>query len=55
MLKRLLRSTIQSKDMEDEEWFVGEVRTGLQEVEQGKVATDKEVKEAFGKWGVDAR
>jgi predicted transcriptional regulator len=41
--------------IEYEEWFVREVKAGLQEVEQGKVATDKEVSEAFGKWGVDAR
>ncbi len=41
--------------IEYEEWFVREVKAGLQEVEQGKVATDTEVKDAFGKWGVDAR
>ncbi len=41
--------------VEYEEWFVREVKSGLQEVEQGKIATDREVTEAFGKWGVDAR
>ena len=41
--------------VEYEEWFVLEVKDGLQEVEQGKVATDIEVTEAFSKWGVDAR
>ena len=41
--------------VEYEEWFVQEVQTGLQEVEEGKVATDNEVTKAFGKWGVDAR
>ena len=40
--------------VEYEEWFVQAVKDGLQEVEQGKIATDKEVTEAFGKWGVDA-
>jgi RHH-type rel operon transcriptional repressor/antitoxin RelB len=41
--------------VEYEEWFVQEVKNGLREVEQGKIATDKEVTEAFNKWGVDAR
>jgi len=41
--------------VEYEEWFVQEVKDGLQEVEQGKVATDIEVTEAFEKWGLDAR
>jgi predicted transcriptional regulator len=41
--------------IEYEEWFVREVKAGLQKVEQGKVATDKEVSEVFLKWGVDAR
>lgn len=40
--------------IEYEEWFVREVKAGLQEVEQGKIATDKEVTDAFRKWGVNA-
>jgi RHH-type rel operon transcriptional repressor/antitoxin RelB len=37
-----------------EEWFVQEVKDGLKEVEQGKMATDDEVAAKFRKWGVDA-
>ncbi len=37
-----------------EEWFVQEVKDGLKEVEQGKIATDNEVAAGFRKWGVDA-
>ncbi len=37
-----------------EEWFVQEVKDGLKEVEQGKIATDDEVTAKFRKWGVDA-
>ena len=41
--------------IEYEEWFVKEVNAGIKEVEQNKIAADKEVKEVFGKWGVNAR
>ncbi len=41
--------------IEYEEWFVQEVQAGLKEVDDGKVASDDEVTNAFGKWGVDAR
>lgn len=41
--------------IEYEEWFVKEVKDGLKEVENGKIATDNEVNAAFQKWGVDAR
>lgn len=37
-----------------EEWYIQEVNSGLAEVDQGEVATDKEVVDAFKKWGVDA-
>jgi len=37
-----------------EEWFKLEVKEGLAEVEQGDVAHEEEVKNAFRKWGVDA-
>ena len=37
-----------------EEWFVQEVKKGLDEVERGEIATDDEVAARFRKWGVDA-
>ncbi|WP_300463437.1 CopG family ribbon-helix-helix protein [Desulfobacula sp.] len=37
-----------------EEWFVQEVKDGLEEIEQGKIATDDEVAARFEKWGVEA-
>lgn len=37
-----------------EEWFVQEVRDGLKEMEQGRIATDDDVIAGFDKWGVDA-
>ena len=43
------------KFVDYEEWFVQEIQAGLKEVEQGRIATDKEVAQAFGKWGIDAR
>lgn len=41
--------------VEYEEWFVREVKAGIRDVADGEVATDQEVREAFAKWGVDAR
>ena len=43
------------KFLEYEEWFVQEVKDGLEEVERGEVATDEEVAERFAKWGVNDR
>ncbi len=37
-----------------EEWFVKEVKDGLEEVERGEIATHDKVAESFRKWGVDA-
>lgn len=37
-----------------EEWFVQEVKDGLDEVARGDIATDKEVAARFRKWAVDA-
>ncbi|NOY01093.1 MAG: ribbon-helix-helix protein, CopG family [Verrucomicrobia bacterium] len=37
-----------------EEWFVQEVRDGVKEMDQGKIATDDDVIAEFDKWGVDA-
>ena len=36
-----------------EEWFVQEVKDGLNEVERGDIATDEEVIARFRKWGVN--
>ena len=36
-----------------EEWFVQEVKDGLDEVERGDIATDEEVIARFRKWGVN--
>lgn len=41
--------------LEYEEWFVQEVKAGLDEVQQGDIATEAEVTARFHKWGVDAR
>ena len=38
--------------LEYEEWFVQQVQQGLDEADQGKFATDREVKKRFSKWGV---
>lgn len=40
--------------LEYEEWFVQEVKDGLDEVARGDIATDEEVAAKFRKWGVDA-
>jgi len=37
-----------------EEWYVQEVKAGLDEVERGDIASDEEVAARFRKWGVDA-
>ncbi len=37
-----------------EEWFVEQVKTGLREVEEGKVASRDKVIARFKKWGADA-
>ncbi len=39
--------------LEYEEWFVQEVKSGLEEVERGEVATHDELVERFRKWSVD--
>ena len=38
--------------LEYEEWFVQQVQQGLDEANQGKFASDQEVKKRFAKWGV---
>ena len=37
-----------------EEWFIQEVREGLNEAVNDKTATSEEVVKGFAKWGVDA-
>jgi predicted transcriptional regulator len=40
--------------LEYEEWFVQEVKDGLEEVEKGEIATHEEVMAKFRKWGANA-
>lgn len=40
--------------LEYEEWFVKEVKDGLEEVERGEITTHEEVVDRFRKWGADA-
>lgn len=40
--------------LEYEEWFIQEVKSGLNEVEQGDIASDDSVAASFRKWGGDA-
>lgn len=42
------------KFLDYEEWFVQEVKNGIEEIERGEIATDNEVAASFNKWGVDA-
>jgi len=37
-----------------EEWFAVQVKQGLDDVEQGRIASRKEVQEVFARFGVDA-
>ena len=37
-----------------EEWFVQEVKAGINEAATDGIATPEKVKECFGRWGVDA-
>ncbi|MFO7883821.1 MAG: ribbon-helix-helix protein, CopG family [Desulfobacteraceae bacterium] len=36
-----------------EEWYIQEVRKGIDEVSRGEIATSKEVKNRFQKYGVN--
>lgn len=36
-----------------EEWYIQEVRKGIDEVSRGEIATSKEVKNQFQKYGVN--
>ena len=40
--------------LEYEEWFVKEVKDGLEEAGRGETATHEEVIDRFRKWGADA-
>ncbi|MEA2102687.1 MAG: CopG family ribbon-helix-helix protein [Thermodesulfobacteriota bacterium] len=37
-----------------EEWFIKEVKDGLEQVERGEIATHDKVAASFRKWGVNA-
>jgi predicted transcriptional regulator len=37
-----------------EEWYIQEVKDGLEEVDRGDIATEKDVVSSFKKWGVNA-
>lgn len=36
------------------EWQIAEIKTALNEADDGDFASDQEVKSTFNKWGVDA-
>lgn len=40
--------------IEYEEWFVQEVKDGMNEVARGDIAAHEEVIDKFKKWGIDA-
>ena len=57
MLSRSRSSVINQaieRFLDYEECFVQEAKDGLNEIEQGDIATDDEVAARFRKWGVDA-
>ena len=37
-----------------EEWFIREVRAGVNEVTSGEIASHEEVAQRFARWGVNA-
>lgn len=37
-----------------EEWYVQEIKDGLDEVERGEIATEEKVASTFKKWNVNA-
>lgn len=41
--------------VENNEWQIGEIRTGLQEADAGEFASDKDVAGLARKWKVNAR
>jgi len=38
--------------VEDQTWQIGAIEEGLKEADEGKFATDREVRKTFTKWGV---
>ncbi len=42
------------KFLDYEEWFVGQVNSGIEEIGQGELASSEEIKAKFKKWDVDA-
>ncbi len=63
-LERLAKATARSKSflaaeairayVEEQAWQIEALEEGLKEADRGRFANDKEVAEAFAKWGVDA-
>jgi RHH-type rel operon transcriptional repressor/antitoxin RelB len=39
--------------VKDQAWQIQAIQEGIKEADKGKFATDKEVKKAFKKWGVN--
>jgi predicted transcriptional regulator len=39
--------------VKDQAWQIQAIQEGIKEAERGNFATDKEVKKAFKKWGVN--
>jgi predicted transcriptional regulator len=39
--------------VKDQAWQIKAIQEGIKEADRGNFATDKEVKSAFKKWGVD--
>jgi len=40
--------------VKDQAWQIQAIQKGIQEADKGSFATDKEVKKAFKKWGLNA-
>ena len=63
-LERLAKATARSKSflaaeairayVQEQAWQIEAIDEGIKEADQGRFANDKEVAEAFAKWGVDA-
>jgi predicted transcriptional regulator len=39
--------------VKEQAWQIQAIQEGIKEADRGNFATDKEVKKAFGKWGVN--
>ena len=62
-LELLVKATDRSKSylvaeaieiyVEEQTWQIGAIKEGIEEADKGKFATDKEVKKAFKRWGLN--